>query len=401
MKNRPGVGDITFHGKPLHDYALNKITAASIEMGTDQVSEISLDFNDPGFKLLDNRIFDIDTPVKYRGLYLRVSVIETNEGSGLGGFTIRCRPTAVWKLRHLRGDKVRHNITPAAYLASECDLADVGTRPFAQHSHSKKKIARDVKEGGTTYDPASIPSAWTTVQRLATEIGFYAYEAGGVIFFGKPTWLVKKQPKVYVRWYPEDGSEPYTIPEIRESIDSEDIEVNLELPLDRAHEVIPGKGLQLLDFPQYMDTYIITNVSYPLAGPSSNIEVTATTVRNPDPQTNGSLSITGSTPNYDDVSGVRNLAKAICLREYDWGADQFAALNELWQHESGWSYTAENPSSGAYGIPQSLPGNKMATEGADWRTNPETQIRWGLKYIKGRYGSPIAALNFWNANNWY
>jgi hypothetical protein len=77
------------------------------------------------------------------------------------------------------------------------------------------------------------------------------------------------------------------------------------------------------------------------------------------------------------------------------------ALDQLWAHESGWNQFAENPSSGAYGIPQALPGSKMVSAGADWRTNPATQITWGLGYIRDRYGSPSAAWSFWQANNWY
>jgi hypothetical protein len=72
----------------------------------------------------------------------------------------------------------------------------------------------------------------------------------------------------------------------------------------------------------------------------------------------------------------------------------------LWQRESGWRYNAENPS-GAYGIPQALPGSKMATAGADWQTNPATQIKWGLGYIQSRYGTPCSAWAFEEANGFY
>lgn len=89
------------------------------------------------------------------------------------------------------------------------------------------------------------------------------------------------------------------------------------------------------------------------------------------------------------------------LSSYGWGDDQFQCLNSLWQRESGWNHLAKNPSSGAYGIPQALPGSKMASAGADWQTNPATQIRWGLGYIKGRYGSPCGALNHSHARGWY
>jgi hypothetical protein len=83
-----------------------------------------------------------------------------------------------------------------------------------------------------------------------------------------------------------------------------------------------------------------------------------------------------------------------------WGDDQFGCLVELWNHESGWNVYASNPS-GAYGIPQALPGSKMATAGADWETNPATQISWGLGYITGRYGTPCGAWDTFSSQGWY
>lgn len=89
-------------------------------------------------------------------------------------------------------------------------------------------------------------------------------------------------------------------------------------------------------------------------------------------------------------------------QQYGWSnGNEFACLYDLWTRESGWSEKAKNPSSGAYGIPQSLPADKMSSFGADWRTNPATQIKWGLDYINGRYHSPCAAIVWHNAHNWY
>ncbi len=84
-----------------------------------------------------------------------------------------------------------------------------------------------------------------------------------------------------------------------------------------------------------------------------------------------------------------------------WGDDQFACLLQLWNEESGWRVNAQNVHSGAYGIPQALPGSKMATVGADWQTNPATQITWGLNYIAGRYGTPCAAYSHKSSSGWY
>lgn len=95
----------------------------------------------------------------------------------------------------------------------------------------------------------------------------------------------------------------------------------------------------------------------------------------------------------------RSVARVL-LADRGW-ADQFGCLDSLWTKESGWDHTATNPSSGAYGIPQSLPAGKMAAAGADWRTNPVTQMRWGLDYIDAAYGSPCAAWRQSQAVNWY
>jgi nucleoid-associated protein YgaU len=89
------------------------------------------------------------------------------------------------------------------------------------------------------------------------------------------------------------------------------------------------------------------------------------------------------------------------LGQFGWSPSQFTCLYPLWEHESGWNPSAENPGSGAYGIPQSLPGSQMSSAGSDWQTNAATQIRWGLTYIQGRYGSPCGAWAHEQSSNWY
>ncbi|WP_245154781.1 lytic transglycosylase domain-containing protein [Nocardioides sp. 1609] len=96
----------------------------------------------------------------------------------------------------------------------------------------------------------------------------------------------------------------------------------------------------------------------------------------------------------------RDIARAL-LAEFGFSADQFGCLDSLYTRESGWNVYADNPSSSAYGIPQSLPGSKMASAGADWATNPVTQIRWGLGYIEDRYGSPCGAWAHSESHGWY
>jgi septal ring factor EnvC (AmiA/AmiB activator) len=116
-----------------------------------------------------------------------------------------------------------------------------------------------------------------------------------------------------------------------------------------------------------------------------------------DADAGGSATSGGTGSSYPSTGGVAvdpAAAQAYArsaLGSYGWGSDQFSCLVSLWTQESGWRANALNASSGAYGIPQSLPAEKMAVAGADWRTNADTQIDWGLAYIKSAYGSPCAA----------
>ena len=111
-------------------------------------------------------------------------------------------------------------------------------------------------------------------------------------------------------------------------------------------------------------------------------------------------------PGGGSVSGSAAAAQAwargqLAAGIYGWGLGQWPPLLSLWNQESGWRWNALNPSSGAYGIPQSLPASKMASAGSDWQTNPVTQMRWGLAYIRSVYGAPSGAWAHEVANNWY
>lgn len=118
----------------------------------------------------------------------------------------------------------------------------------------------------------------------------------------------------------------------------------------------------------------------------------------------GSSGSSAPSPVYAAAGTSAADAQAIArtmIAGYGWGDDQFACLVSLWQKESGWNTLAHNRSSGAYGIPQALPGSKMATAGADWQTNAATQISWGLGYISGRYGTPCGAWSHSQSVGWY
>ena len=158
-------------------------------------------------------------------------------------------------------------------------------------------------------------------------------------------------------------------------------------------------------------------VAVPLAGPSS---LTASAAWDgPGSQDSRTLLVQGASSGLDreefSVSGGYGIAPAAgrpdpgtaqaiaagLVEARGWDSSEYSCLVALWSKESGWNHFAMNKSSGAYGIPQALPGGKMASAGADWATNPETQIRWGLGYIEARYGHPCAAWGHSQARNWY
>ena len=117
----------------------------------------------------------------------------------------------------------------------------------------------------------------------------------------------------------------------------------------------------------------------------------------------GTLSgdIPDSLPIADGIKGEYQKYALSLLPDFGWDASELEPLIYLWNRESGWNPNSHNKSSGAHGIPQALPGSKMASEGSDWYSNPEPQIRWGLKYIARRYGSPSNAWRHFCSRGWY
>lgn len=106
---------------------------------------------------------------------------------------------------------------------------------------------------------------------------------------------------------------------------------------------------------------------------------------------------------HASVEDAKSIARQQLNNGYkQWDNDsEYQCLTWVWERESGWRWNAQNPSSGAYGIPQALPASKLATAGSDWHENAGTQITWGLNYINSRYSSPCGAKRFWQQHNWY
>ncbi len=139
------------------------------------------------------------------------------------------------------------------------------------------------------------------------------------------------------------------------------------------------------------------NLSYKATDTSGNVSTSnfKLIVKNKVTTTTTTAKVTGNKATYQAY------AKTLCLNTYGWTINDFNNLVKLWTKESGWNVTSGNSSSGAYGIPQALPAKKMASEGSDYLTNYKTQIRWGLKYVKSRYGNPTKAWQHFQTYGWY
>ncbi|MSO25465.1 MAG: lytic transglycosylase domain-containing protein [Candidatus Nanopelagicaceae bacterium] len=169
--------------------------------------------------------------------------------------------------------------------------------------------------------------------------------------------------------------------------------------------------------PAYATSNLQVSVSIPIAG--ANLEASFPTTLEEQIDPNPSLLELDSVKTVDASSmalisvaarkvelarqadGAREVAREIIAAKYQWSEEQFTCLDQLWIKESHWNYQARNKVTGAHGIPQALPATKMEIIGTDWRTNPVTQITWGLKYIEERYETPCKAWSKFKRSRWY
>jgi len=161
----------------------------------------------------------------------------------------------------------------------------------------------------------------------------------------------------------------------------------------RTQIVTPGKAGSA------MVTYVLVYVDGKMAGRTKVATVTLSTAQAQVEKVGTKPTTVAYTGPPPPTGSPRAYAESI-LGNYGWSTSQYGCLDTLWDYESGWNVHAAN-SSGAYGIPQALPGSKMATAGPDWENNYQTQIKWGLSYIKNRYSSPCGAWSFWQDHHWY
>ena len=173
------------------------------------------------------------------------------------------------------------------------------------------------------------------------------------------------------------------------------------IPDSHAMAVLESERQQMIAMDAAVGTLTVVTTKPKLASPGevASADPGSTSVAGTGTGTSG---ITGSVPNAPapDPKTAESIAYNMMASFGFPPQTYYSCLYDLWMRESGWSYDAEN-ASGAYGIPQALPGSKMASAGPDWQTNPATQIKWGLGYIKAIYGNPCNAWAFEERNGYY
>lgn len=245
------------------------VTDAKVSYSADQVTQLTVELENPGWGVMHRGVLTSKAAMDYQHLKLKVASLRIHGGaSGMGGVTVEARSEAVQALKERRGPLVMSNASPTDFVAAECRAVGL-TNVVAEDTAKRPQVARDVPDpqsagGGAG---AEAPSSWTTIRRLAEEVGFLVFEWEDVVVFARPSWLVGTQrlgPIVYVGWGP--GTRPehelQVAPECRWSIDSGEVTVSLTLPPERQRECRPGKALNLGGAPGFDGVYMIESVDW-------------------------------------------------------------------------------------------------------------------------------------------
>jgi hypothetical protein len=255
------------------DLALH-LRSMGISRTTNEVSELTISVDDPDYALLRSGGDLLNTKVTTLGLNYIVDSYDWDEGGGEGGWTLNCRPKIVRDLKNRRGPYVLNNVTPTTWVSRE--VKAVGAKFVGQVSATRKRVARDVpgKDKKDTGDEK--PSSWTTIKRLAEELGFIVFEDAGTVYFGKPTWLINNVANSQIKWDEGDPSKRMTtLPKFHASMDEPDKgEFTITLPVEQAEFLRPGMRVHLSNFPTRAGAYLLTSIDHPIYASAADVSLT-------------------------------------------------------------------------------------------------------------------------------
>ena len=292
------------------------------------------------------------------------------------------------------GQDARAILEAAGVSVHPLDRVTVSDGPTGELTINVSRVTR-----GEATETVEIPFSETTTTSADLFVGESQVTTAGVN--GATTWTV---------WQEKNGDEVLTSVPITEHSTSQPVtQVRSEGTKEATPAALVAAGIDpKATLEEKTEADGTTSVRYraKLGTISSKEEIAAIAAdtKNADSATAAAAAAAaaaaGAVPTTYSGEDPRSLAKPLVAAQ-GWGDSEYQCLVLLWNRESQWNPYAENASSGAYGIPQALPGSKMASVGADWRTNPITQINWGIGYIKGRYGTPCSAWAHSNTVGWY
>lgn len=291
---RLSLSNVYIHGGRLSESLSTYVTGARLSWAVGQVTQMTLTFADPGFEVFREGVFKKGAAILYRepgfpDLNLRIASITVDGGpAGTGGFQIQCRSELIDRLKKRRGPKVMKKASPSEFVRSECKALKVAC--VVQPSPKRAQVARDVRNkkakgsGG-----ANAPSSWTTLNRFASELGFVIFEFGNVLYFGKPTWFIKRDTSPLQLALPLEGHPEVwatrTMPQITMSDDAQ-VPVTISgvsIERDRLTECRPGGAVQLRGLPPFNDLYMLDSLELNLLA-HEGVQLSASTPENPKPQ---------------------------------------------------------------------------------------------------------------------
>lgn len=282
MNPQDGGGQLIIRGKVATDaYLLDDLIDAKVSLTMDQVSQITLKFQDPDLRLLRSAVIDLDARVDFSDFDMLVASIGTEETDPANEVTrIDARPATVRRLKNRRGKKVMKKVSPSQFVIRECKAAKL--RYVVQSSGRRKSVSRDVKKGGQQFLSEDAPSSWSTFQRLAGELKFVCFESEGVVYFGRPSWLLRRTMNSPVIVNYKAGGESFRVDRIPACNATKDGSgantVTVQMPLSRWRECKVGRALKLYGMGRRFDGYyLIRSVNYDLLGKEPWIEVEAST----------------------------------------------------------------------------------------------------------------------------
>lgn len=279
VDNGPRLAAVRVNGSKLTADVVAATTRAALSVTASEVTQLELTIEDPGLRLARTGLFHNRTLVDYGPLDLEVAAFEINGGqSGRGGLVVTARPRGVQALRRLTS-LTMVNVSPSSY-AAEC-ARRAGLVLVAEGSPVRPRIELKAEAGQPRED------AWAGLARLAEELGFVCYEAAGVLYFGRPSWLVGVLPPHTVTW--RDGAtDPLVLghPVCRRTVDDPDAAVTIGLTLhpDLGERFLIGSALHLAGIPSFVGRYAVTSATVDLASAEGVVDVAAETPDDPEPQ---------------------------------------------------------------------------------------------------------------------